>query len=323
VGLRLSILKIIKKSIGKREALTTFLATKILPISLLKALYIKRVKITDTAAILFSSGSEGVPKGIELTHQNIMGNIKEIITVLNPNDDDIFLATLPIFHSFGLTVTSLLPLIEDIPITAHPDPTDGVGVAKACAKYKATFMFGTATFFGLYVRNRRINPLMFKSLRMVVAGAEKLQKKVYQDFKDRFNLEIYEGYGVTETSPAASANIPDILLVDDGFKVQKGSKLGTVGLPFVGTSFRVVDPDTFEELPTGEAGMILIGGTQVMKGYIKNPKKTKEVIKVIDGIRWYVTGDKGYLDSDGFLTIVDRYSRFAKIGGEMVSLGTG
>ncbi|NPA28003.1 MAG: acyl-[ACP]--phospholipid O-acyltransferase [Epsilonproteobacteria bacterium] len=311
----------IKKSISKLEGLKTLIATKLLPIALLKALYIKKVDISDTAAILFSSGSEGTPKGIELTHQNIMGNIKQTLTLINPTDDDVILATLPIFHSFGLTVTSLLPLVEDISIAAHPDPTDGLGVAKMCAKYNGTFMFGTATFYGLYVRNKKINPLMFKSLRMVVAGAEKLPRKIYKDFKDRFNLEIYEGYGATETTPVASVNIPDVLLVDDNFKVQKGNKPGSVGLPVPGSSFKIVDPDTFKELPANEAGMILIGGTQIMKGYIKNPQKTKEVIKVIDGIRWYVTGDKGYLDEDGFLTIVDRYSRFAKIGGEMVSLG--
>ena len=182
-------------------------------------------------------------------------------------------------------------------------------------------MFGTATFYGLYIRNRKINPLMFKSLRMVVAGAEKLPEKVRKDFKAKYGHEIYEGYGATETTPVASVNIPDVLMVDDNFRVQKGNKPGTVGLPVPGSSFKIVDPNSFKELPVGEAGMILIGGTQIMKGYLKNPEKTKEVIKVIDGIRWYVTGDKGFLDEEGFLTIIDRYSRFAKIGGEMVSLG--
>ncbi len=311
----------IKAQISKFEAIRTLLAVKLLPVDLLKALYIKSKEITDTAAILFSSGSEGTPKGIELTHQNIMGNIKQIITLMNPSDDDVILGTLPIFHSFGLTVTSLLPLVEDITVAAHPDPTDGLGVAKLCAKYNATFMFGTATFYGLYIRNRKINPLMFKSLRMVVAGAEKLPEKVRKDFKAKYGHEIYEGYGATETTPVASVNIPDVLMVDDNFRVQKGNKPGTVGLPVPGSSFKIVDPNSFKELPVGEAGMILIGGTQIMKGYLKNPEKTKEVIKVIDGIRWYVTGDKGFLDEEGFLTIIDRYSRFAKIGGEMVSLG--
>jgi len=311
----------VKATIGKLESIKTLLAVKLLPISLLKALYIKSAKITDTAAILFSSGSEGTPKGIELTHQNIMGNVKQIATLINPTDDDVMLGTLPIFHSFGLTVTSIAPLVEDITVACHPDPTDGLGVAKLCAKYKASYMFGTATFYGLYIRNRKINPLMFKTLKMVVAGAEKLPAKVRDDFKAKFGHEIYEGYGATETTPVASVNVPNVLMVDDGYRVHIGSRVGTVGLPVPGSSFKIVDPESFEELPVGEAGMILIGGTQIMKGYIKNEAKTAEVIKVIDGIRWYVTGDKGRLDEDGFLTILDRYSRFAKIGGEMVSLG--
>jgi acyl-[acyl-carrier-protein]-phospholipid O-acyltransferase/long-chain-fatty-acid--[acyl-carrier-protein] ligase len=311
----------IKATISKLESIKTLLAVKFLPISMLKMLYIKSAKISDTAAILFSSGSEGTPKGIELTHQNIMGNIKQIMVLINPTDDDVILGTLPIFHSFGLTVTSIAPLVEDVTVACHPDPTDGLGVAKLCAKYNATFMFGTATFYGLYIRNRKINPLMFKSLKMVVAGAEKLPAKIREDFKTKYGHEIYEGYGATETTPVASVNVPDVLMVDDGYRVQVGNKAGTVGLPVPGSSFKIVNPDSFKELPIGEAGMILIGGTQIMKGYIKNEAKTKEVIKEIDGIRWYVTGDKGYLDEDGFLTIVDRYSRFAKIGGEMVSLG--
>jgi len=311
----------VKKTIKKFESLKTFFTVLTMPVWVLKALYIKEVNINDTAAILYSSGSEGRPKGIELTHKNIMGNIKQTVTLINPSDDDVILGTLPIFHSFGLTVTSLLPLVEDISLACHPDPTDGYGIAKLCAKYKATFMFGTATFYGLYIRNKKIHPAMFSSLKMVVAGAEKLPQKVREDFKKRFGHEIYEGYGATETTPVASVNLPDVVMVDDNYKIQVGNKPGSVGLPVPGSSFKIVDPNSFKELPTGEDGMILIGGTQIMKGYLKNKKKTAEVIKEIDGIRWYVTGDKGHLDEDGFLTIVDRYSRFAKIGGEMVSLG--
>ncbi len=311
----------IKKNISKKESIKTLLQVKFLPISILEALYIKKVETSKTAAILFSSGSEGTPKGIELTHQNIMGNIKQTITLINPREDDVILATLPIFHCFGLTVTSLLPLIEDIPIAAHPDPTDALGVAKMCVKYQATFIFGTSTFYGLYLRNRKIHPAMFNSLRMVVAGAEKLNSKVKEGFKNRFGLDIYEGYGTTETTPVAAVNMPDVIMVDDNYKIHRGNKNGSVGLPLPGTAFKIVDPNTLKELSTGEDGMILIGGTQIMKGYLKNSEKTKEVIKDINGIRWYITGDKGHLDKDGFLTIVDRYSRFAKIGGEMVSLG--
>ena len=310
----------IKSEMSKLSQLTTFLQARFLPTSLLKLFYIKSVSNSDTAAILFSSGSEGTPKGIELSHQNIMGNIKQISTVLNPNERDVMLGTLPIFHSFGLTVSTLLPLIEGIPVVCHPDPTDGYGIAKISSKYSATFLFATATFFRLYARNRKIHPLMFDSLRMVIAGAEKLPKEVRELFKEKFGKTILEGYGTTETTPVASCNIHDAI-VPDTYHIQVGTKFGTIGLPVPGSSFMIVDPESFEPLKVGEDGMILIGGTQVMKGYLGDAEKTASVIKEIDGIRWYITGDKGHVDEDGFLTIVDRYSRFAKIGGEMVSLG--
>jgi acyl-[acyl-carrier-protein]-phospholipid O-acyltransferase/long-chain-fatty-acid--[acyl-carrier-protein] ligase len=160
---------------------------------------------------------------------------------------------------------------------------------------------------------------MLDSLRLVVAGAERLSPDVREAFALKFRKAIYEGYGATETTPVASVNLPDRL--DTSYwKVQTGSRPGTVGMPLPGTSFRIVDPGTLESLPAGEDGLILIGGVQVMKGYLNAPEKTAKVIIELDGRRWYKTGDKGHLDSDGFLTIVDRYSRFAKLGGEMISL---
>ncbi len=310
----------IKEEIGKVESVMMLATVKLLPTSLLELFFVRKSDTESTAAILFSSGSEGNPKGIALSHKNIMGNIKQMITLINPTDEDVMLGTLPVFHSFGLTVTTLLPLIEGIPVVCHPDPTDGAGIGKIAARYEATMLFATATFLRLYTRNRKVHPLMFKSLRLIIAGAEKLSAEIRREFMEKFNKEIFEGYGATETTPVASVNIPDVLLFDT-WKPQIGNKPGTVGLPVPGSSFRIVDPERFEELPVGEEGMILIGGTQIMKGYLKDPEKTASVIKEIDGIRWYVTGDKGRLDEDGFLTIVDRYSRFAKIGGEMVSLG--
>lgn len=310
----------IKAKISKLSQLGTFLQVRFLPTWLLSLLYIKKRDIEDTAAILFSSGSEGRPKGIELSHQNIMGNVKQAASVLNSNNKDVMLGSLPIFHSFGLTASTMLPLIEGIPVVCQPDPTDGLAIAKLCTKYKATMIFATATFYRLYARNKKIHPLMFDSLRMVIAGAEKLPNEIRELFKKRFGKSILEGYGTTETTPIAACNIHDRIL-PDSYQIQEGNKQGTIGLALPGSRFMIVDPDTFEPLPTGEDGMMLIGGTQVMKGYLKDAEKTKSVIKEIDGIRWYITGDKGHIDADGFVTIVDRYSRFAKLGGEMVSLG--
>jgi acyl-[acyl-carrier-protein]-phospholipid O-acyltransferase/long-chain-fatty-acid--[acyl-carrier-protein] ligase len=310
----------IKRDIKKIEVLKNWATIKILPTILIEKLWIKKVDIDSTAAILFSSGSEGVPKGIELTHKNFMGNIKQFGYMLNFKKDDIILATLPTFHVFGLTVTMLAPLIEGVPFVAQPDPTDAEGVGKLAAKYRATLLFGTSTFFRIYAKNRKLIPHMFESIRFVVGGAEKVSEDVRNSFKQKFGLDIYEAYGATEATPGISANIPDMLNTKY-WNLQIGHKKGTVGMPLPGSACKIVDPETYEELPVGEEGMIIVGGTQVMKGYLKNPEKTKEVIIEKDGVRWYITGDKGKMDKDGFLTIVDRYSRFAKIAGEMVSLG--
>jgi acyl-[acyl-carrier-protein]-phospholipid O-acyltransferase / long-chain-fatty-acid--[acyl-carrier-protein] ligase len=319
-GVTLHRMEAMRAGIGKAEALSMLAVGSLLPARLLLWLFSRPGRPEDTAAILFSSGSEGAPKGIELTHRNIMANVRQIADVLNTEPDDLILANLPPFHAFGLTVTTFLPLLEGIPMVCHPDPTDAVGTAKAIARYRATVLCSTSTFLRLYIRSPRVHPLMLQSLRVVVAGAERLAPEVREAFALKFNKPIYEGYGATETTPVASVNVPDALETTT-WKIQAGSRPGTVGLPLPGTSFRIVDPETLETLPTGEDGLILIGGVQVMKGYLNDPGKTAGAVVELDGQRWYRTGDKGHLDSDGFLTIVDRYSRFAKLGGEMISLG--
>ncbi|PWQ96320.1 acyl-[ACP]--phospholipid O-acyltransferase [Leucothrix arctica] len=309
----------LKKEISKLEMVSTLIGTAVLPARVLKWIFCRSNNPKATAAILFSSGSEGAPKGIELSHENIIANLKQVAEVLNADGDDVIMASLPLFHAFGLTATQFLPLVEGLPMVCHADPTDGFGVAKAVAKYRATVMFGTSTFLRLYSRDRKIKPLMFDSLRLVVAGAEKLSPDVREAFKMKFSKDVYEGYGATETAPVASVNLPDALDLNN-WNVQLGGKRGTVGMPLPGSSFKIVDPATLEELTAKEDGMILIGGPQVMKGYLNDPEKTSKVIHDIEGVRWYVSGDKGHLDDDGFLVIVDRYSRFAKLGGEMISL---
>lgn len=308
------------QSLRKFEKLGTLLSVKLLPAALLKPLCCHHQDPHSTAAILFSSGSEGTPKGVQLSHQNILANVKQIADVLNMEHNDAVMANLPLFHAFGLTVTQFLPLLEGLPMICHADPTDALGCAQAMARYRATILCGTSTFLRLYCRNNKVHPLMLDSLRVVVAGAEKLNEDVRTAFQLKFNKPLYEGYGATETTPVASVNLPDRIETQT-FQVQKGHKVGSVGMPLPGTSCMVVDPESFEEMPTGEAGMILIGGAQVMQGYLNDPERTDAAIREIGDTRWYITGDKGYIDTDGFLFIVDRYSRFAKIGGEMVSLG--
>jgi acyl-[acyl-carrier-protein]-phospholipid O-acyltransferase/long-chain-fatty-acid--[acyl-carrier-protein] ligase len=309
----------IRAGVGRLEGLAMLALGWLLPADALLGLFGTERDPQDTAAILFSSGSEGAPKGIELSHRNILANLRQISDVLNTEAGDVMMANLPPFHAFGLTVTTFLPLVEGIPMVCHPDPTDAVGTAKAIARWRATVLCSTSTFLRLYTRNKKVHPLMLESVRVVVAGAERLGPDVREAFMLKFGKPIYEGYGATETTPVASVNVPDAIETET-WKIQAGSRPGTVGLPLPGTSFRVVDPVTLGSLPPGEDGLILIGGVQVMKGYLNAPQKTAEAVVELDGMRWYKTGDKGHLDEDGFLTIVDRYSRFAKLGGEMVSL---
>ncbi|AWB69121.1 acyl-[ACP]--phospholipid O-acyltransferase [Saccharobesus litoralis] len=310
----------IKAQLSSLTMLAYLGAAYILPATWLYRLFGRVSRLPAPAQILFSSGSEGTPKGVQLSHQNIMANIKQISEVLNTQSDDRVMANLPPFHSFGLTVTQLMPLVEGLTAICHPDPTDALANAKMIAKHQATLLCGTATFLRLYSRNKKVQPLMLQSLRTVVAGAEKLSDDVRVSFESKFNKTIYEGYGATETTPVASVNVPDKLDLDT-FRPQVGQKVGTVGLPLPGSCFRIVDPDTLQTLAQGQDGLILIAGGQVMLGYLKDASKTSQVLVELDGRTWYKTGDKGHLDPDGFLTIVDRYSRFAKIGGEMISLG--
>ena len=309
----------LKEKISKIKGIFTYLSVKLMPSFLLKLVHLTKTSKDDTVLILFSSGSEGTPKGVELSGDNILGNSQQIANIINANDEDIIVGSLPLFHAFGIVVTTFLPLIEGIKCVAHPDPTDGLGLGKLISQYKATIMTGTSTFFRLYTKNTKVHPLMFESLRLIVAGAEKLREDVRYEFKKKFGKDILEGYGTSETSPVATCNLPDVLAPD--FTVQVGNKIGTVGMAIPGTNVKIVDPLTFEELATNQEGMILISGIQVMKGYLNDELKTSQVLKKLKGRTYYITGDKGKLDEDGFLTIVDRYSRFAKLGGEMISLG--
>ncbi len=310
----------ISKSATKSQKTSAFFTALFAPLWWITARYFACSKLDDTATILFSSGSEGTPKGIELSHKNLLTNIKQVGELLNFQKNDVILNSLPIFHSFGLTVTTLMPLCEGIKMVSVPDPTDGAAVGKMSAKHNVSILFGTSTFFRLYVRSKKLHPLMLQNVRMVIAGAEKLKADVKEAFKMKFGLEIFEGYGATETAPVAAVNMPN-MLDPDTLHEFTFSKVGTVGLPLPGTIIKIVDPNSLQELPTGEDGLIIIGGGQVMKGYLDDPEKTAEVICELDGVRYYLTGDKGHIDAQGFITIVDRYSRFAKIGGEMISLG--
>lgn len=265
------------------------------------------------ATVIFSSGSTGEPKGVVLSHYNIQANVEAANMLMRvQSETDVFCGTLPLFHAFGYTATMWFPLLHGVMVSYHPNPLEAARVAQLVREDQCTVMVATPAFLVAYMR--RAKPDDFRSLRFCIAGAEKLKQKTADAFHRRFGILPMEGYGATELSPIASINLPDATI--DGVS-QVGHKPGSAGHPLPGVAARIVDPATGERLATGEEGLMLIKGPNVMQGYLGKPELTAEVMR--DG--WYVTGDIARIDKDGFITITDRLSRFSKIGGEMVPHG--
>jgi acyl-[acyl-carrier-protein]-phospholipid O-acyltransferase/long-chain-fatty-acid--[acyl-carrier-protein] ligase len=214
----------------------------------------------------------------------------------------------PFFHSLGSTVTLWGPLLLDIRTAYHVMPLDTQIVARLARTRRATIFLATPTFLRSYLR--RCEPDELKTLEIVVAGAEKLPGALCEAFEQKFGVRPVEGYGTTELSPLVSVNVPPSRSKSLDIDLKEGS----VGRPVPGVSAKVVDPDSFEELPPGTSGMLLVKGPNVMKGYLGQPEETAKVMH--DG--WYITGDIAFIDTDGFIHITARKSRFSKIGGEMV-----
>lgn len=269
----------------------------------------KDFKADNLATIIFSSGSTGEPKGVMLSHHNILSNIEALRMVFRVTQEDNICAALPFFHSLGFTGTIWFPLLSGFSAAYHTNPMEGSKIADVVREHSSTLLIATPTFLLAYIR--RAKPEDFASLRLVMAGAEKLKIRIADAFEERFGTRPFEGYGATELSPVITLSLPDVEI--DGVS-QRGSIEGSVGHPIPGVSVKVVDPDTGDPLSPGDQGLILVKGPNVMLGYLDRPEQT--AVSVNDG--WYNTGDIGRLDEEGFLTITDRLSRFSKIGGEMV-----
>jgi acyl-[acyl-carrier-protein]-phospholipid O-acyltransferase/long-chain-fatty-acid--[acyl-carrier-protein] ligase len=261
------------------------------------------------AAVIFSSGSTGVPKGVMLSHYNIISNIEAIAQLFWVNSSDRMVGVLPFFHSFGFTVTIWFPLLAGCGVVYHPNPTDARAIGELVQQYGATLLLTTPTFCGTYIR--KCPPAEFASLRYVLVGAEKLRQPVADAFREKFGVELLEGYGCTEMSPVVAVNAPNF---SAGKETQTGHKPGTAGHPLPGVAARIVDPVSFAPLPPNTEGLLLVRGSNRMLGYLNQPERTAEVFR--DG--WYITGDIALLDDEGFLRITDRLGRFSKIAGEMV-----
>ena len=297
------------KEIGFMERVLTAIKARLMPYNLLKMLFKGHGDPYGLATIIFTSGSTGKPKGVMLSHHNIISNIEGFSQILKINRDDRLMSVLPLFHSFGFTAGLWFPIVAGFSAVYHPNPLDARKVCEMISRYRATIMIGTPTFYNAYLRRASDGEL--SSIRLAIAGAEKLHETTIKAYREKQGVEMFEGYGCTETGPVVSVNIPDHT---DGKEHQVGRKIGTVGHPIPGVTVRVIDPETWEELPHGGEGVLLVKGPNVMLGYLGEPEKTGKVLR--DG--WYVTGDIASIDEDGFIRIVDRLSRFSKIGGEMV-----
>lgn len=304
----------ILKNIRTKNKLAVLISVVLLPSSLLKFIYYKNHGSSlphDIATIIFSSGSTGDPKGVMLSHSNIISNGEMVNQVLHLKPYDRMLGSLPFFHSFGYTITLWFPLLKGVFTAYVPDPLDARKVGEMVEKYKTTIMLGTPTFYSIYTR--KCQKEQFSYLRLAIAGAERLRSSIADDFFNKFGSVIVEGYGATEMSPVISCNVPDYQ--EKGI-FQQGTKSGSVGIPLPGLSAKVVSIDNYDlELPANQEGMLLVNGPNRMIGYLHDKERTQEVLHN----NWYVTGDIARIDEEGFIFIVGRLSRFSKIAGEMVS----
>ncbi len=299
----------LREKITRGDKLAGALGAYLMPAVLLDRLIgLHRIRGDDVATVIFTSGSTGMPKGVMLTHHNIATNVEAIDQVVHPKANDSVLGIVPFFHSLGFTVTLWGPLLLDIRAAYHFSPLDTRIVARLARTRNATILLATPTFLRAYLR--RCDPEELESLEVVVAGAEKLPVALCEAFEQKFGVRPVEGYGTTELSPLVSVNVPS----SRSKSLEVECKEGSVGRPVPGVSVKVVDPETFEDLPLESPGMLLVKGPNVMKGYFGQPEETAKVMR--DG--WYVTGDIAKVDNDGFIYITARLSRFAKIGGEMV-----
>lgn len=301
---KLIMLEDVRSKFGLKNKIKAFWDSLKCRETLMKQLGLEGLKKNDPAVLLFTSGTESMPKGVPLSHDNVLSNLRSISEGIALYSDDVLLSMLPPFHSFGFTVTGFLPLLLGIRVAFTPDPTDGRKISKAIVRWKASIMGGTPTFIKAIMRVA--TPEQLKTVRFAFTGAEKAPADLFtlmtqygkpQDF-------LLEGYGITECSPVLSF-------------MRMGEPHVGVGRAGPGVELLIVHSETMAPLPLGETGMILARGPSIFSGYI-NPGLTPFV--EVQGKEWYKTGDLGFLDEKGNLTISGRLKRFIKIGAEMFSL---
>jgi len=290
----------IMESVTTGDKLKAALKTK-LPVNMILN-RIHKGDENDTAAILFTSGSEKDPKAVQLTHLNIASNVESFGEYVKIYESDIILANLVFFHVFGLTVNLWVSFYYGMTMVAYSNPLDFQTVSDIAREEKPTIMVGTPSFFWGYLQ--KSEPGDFKTLRLMVAGADKCPDALREGYMKKHGVTLLEGYGATETSPVVSVNSHEF------------NRPGSTGKVIPNVKVRIENFETGEECKTGEVGKILVKGNLVMKGYYDDPELTADTL--VDG--WYNTGDMGFFDKDDYLWHAGRFKRFSKIGGEMVSL---
>jgi acyl-[acyl-carrier-protein]-phospholipid O-acyltransferase/long-chain-fatty-acid--[acyl-carrier-protein] ligase len=291
-GIELIYLEDVRERISGLRQFTAALASKVARVRLPDA-----QQADDTAVILFTSGSEGVPKGVELTHRNLLANIRQMCALADLSDTDRFFNALPLFHSFGLTIGLLLPLVRGAFTFLYPSPLHYRVVPTALYDLNATVFFATNTFLAGYAR--KAHPYDFRSVRYLFAGAEKLQESTSRTWASKFGIRILEGYGATECGPCVSVNTP------------MRPRVGSAGELLPGIEWRLEPVDGVEN-----GGRLFVKGPNIMKGYVNADANAK--FQALGG--WYDTGDIASVEDGKYVHIRGRLKRFAKISGEMVSL---
>lgn len=301
---RLVMLETMRRNFTIMDKIRAFIRSKKSNASILKTFGANKISKDDPAVVLFTSGSESMPKGVPLSHDNILSMQRSAMSTVDIFTDDVLLAFLPPFHTFGFGVTGTMGILAGVRAAFYPDPTDGKGLAKSFETWQGTISVGAPTFMRALLKSAE--PKQIESMRLCITGAEKTPQELIDLIASFGKADcLIEGYGITECSPIISANL---------YK----QPLRGVGKPIAICDVIVVHPDTHEVLPQGEEGLFLVRGPNVFKGYL-NEDIPPPFINV-QGKDWYNTGDIGYFDEDGYMHISGRMKRFVKIGGEMISL---
>jgi len=305
------------KGFSKASIFGWLIAVAILPASWIRrCAEVPELGGDKEATLLFTSGSSGEPKGVVISHRNLLANTAQIDAIFASVRLESVLGCLPIFHSFGCTVTLWWPLLSGPRVVTYISPLETVKLAEAIATYKISLLITTPTFLRSWLRKAK--PEQLESLQFVVTGAEKLPPELGKEFESRFNVTVCEGYGMTEATPVISVNLVDQPVSKRNPDGVLGRRIGSVGRLLPGISARIRDPETGAERSLFESGMLWLRGANIFGGYLNDEKRTADVLH--EG--WYNTGDIARFDEDGFLHIEGRLSRFSKIGGEMVPHGT-